>query len=971
MYILNQLALPDNCAERNVTRRILPRSIPGGYLVYATPDLSTVLYAEDTLSAAFTDINNDTSGITAFTVVATGDDADVGETANLTTNKTVTLTSPAGANSILRKGANDRHILLTAGELVLTNITLDGNGFSGGLSITGASLIIEDGAVIRNNVSTGTGVGILVSHGTFLMRGGEIYNNINTSDFGASGGGVYLGTTLTAGEYSGSYGFMEGGKIYGNQNYWGGGVAVGIFSHFTMSGGEIFNNLATNAGGVDVYVRAIFTMNGGSIYNNTAASSSGTTGSGGGVFVGQGTHVAGEPTDWCRFIMNSGSVEGNSCITGGGGVALIYNGQMEMNGGSISNNRTSSAGGGVLLRIVDRTDLTTPMYFKMSGGTVSGNEARFGGGICLYDYDVISFAKEVMLTITGGVITGNTATPQYGGGIVVVRYPTNPDTVTFEIGSPTESETAAPVISGNQAATTGGGIQILNVTLTMYAGMVSGNAAVDNGGGIVVSTGSTLIMPGGSIEGNTSGSNGGGIWVSASGTANLSGATTIINNTATNEGGGIYTADFTDYANLTASDYQNITTANTVVFGGNSASAAYEPPAIASSYTNIGYASTSIVGSGGFLNPINNYDINYVFPPSLLVYAVSYNANGGVGSYPTEYFVEGTEYTVLSPEETGISRPGYTFTGWNTQPNGTGTAYQPGDTFVITEDVNLYAQWEAVAGTVSVLYDSNGGTGSHADVGLPIGTEYTILTPEEIGISRPGYTFVGWNTQPNGTGTAYQPGDTVVLTENLILYAQWVTVLGPYDVLYEANGGTGIFVDTGIPGGTIYTILTPEATVISRPGYVFTGWNTQPDGSGITYQPGNTVTINENLTLYAQWTPMMVAFHVIYNANGGTGGFTDTVLYGTLYDVLSSSEVGITRPGYTFTGWNTQPDGSGTAYQVGDTILITGDVTLYAQWVANEAPVPPVCCIPCCNICCPPCCIPCTNKKTNCHTRVW
>ncbi|MCD7947999.1 MAG: InlB B-repeat-containing protein [Oscillospiraceae bacterium] len=958
---------------RNVSRRILPASLPGGgYQVYATADLTTVLYAEDTLSAAFTDINNDTSGITAFTVVATGDDTDVGATANLTTDKTVTLTSPAGANSVLYRGANGRHILLTAGELVLTNITLDGNGFSGGVTVTGASIIIEDGTVIRNNVSTGSGVGVSVSHGTFLMRGGEIYNNINSSDFGTSGGGVSLSTTISLGEYSGSYGFMEGGRIYGNQNYWAGGVEVGLFSHFTMTGGEIFSNRATNGGGVHVYVRAVFTMNGGSIYNNTAASTNGSYGAGGGVFVGQGTHEASEPADWCRFIMNGGTMDGNSAIVNGGGVALIYNGQMEMNGGILLNNRTNGLGGGVALRLVSQTDLTTPMYFIMTGGTLEGNEASVGGGICLYDYDVISFSKKIILTITGGVITGNRTTAQYGGGILVIRYPTNPDTITFVIGSPAGSETAAPVISNNQSVNTAGGIQLYYAKLTMYDGTVSGNVATDSGGGIVVSAASTLIMHGGSIDGNTSGNNGGGIWVTTSGTISLSGTTTIINNVATNEGGGIYTANYTDYANLTASDYQNITTASTVVFGGNSASAAYQPPAIAASYTNIGYASTSIIGSGGFLNPINNYDINFVFPPSILLYAVSYNANGGVGSYPTEYLVAGTEYTVLSPEETGISRPGYTFTGWNTQPNGSGTAYQPGDTFVVTEDVSLYAQWEAVPGTVSVLYESNGGTGSHADVGIPIGTEYTILSPEEIGISRPGYTFVGWNTQPNGTGTAYQPGDTVVVTEDLILYAQWVTVQGPYDVLYDANGGTGVFVDTGIPGGTAYTILSPEATVISRPGYVFTGWNTQPDGSGTMYQPGDTVTITGNLTLYAQWTPMMVAFHVIYHANGGTGGFTDTVLYGTLYDVLSPSELGITRPGYTFTGWNTQPDGSGTAYQVGDTILITGDVTLYAQWVANEEPVPPpVCCIPCCNICCPACCVPCTNKTTNCHTRVW
>ncbi|MCD7947229.1 MAG: InlB B-repeat-containing protein [Oscillospiraceae bacterium] len=95
-------------------------------------------------------------------------------------------------------------------------------------------------------------------------------------------------------------------------------------------------------------------------------------------------------------------------------------------------------------------------------------------------------------------------------------------------------------------------------------------------------------------------------------------------------------------------------------------------------------------------------------------------------------------------------------------------------------------------------------------------------------------------------------------------------------------------------------------------------------------------------------------------ANGGTGSHADTDLpSGTVYTILSPEAAGISRPGYTFTGWNTEPDGSGTAYQPSDTTVITGDVILYAQWTPNEVPVIPCqCfCIPCCHPCCP-----CTRK---------
>jgi len=154
-----------------------------------------------------------------------------------------------------------------------------------------------------------------------------------------------------------------------------------------------------------------------------------------------------------------------------------------------------------------------------------------------------------------------------------------------------------------------------------------------------------------------------------------------------------------------------------------------------------------------------------------------------------------------------------------------------------------------------VIYNANGGNGSRADTGIPFGTVYTILSPEEADICRPGFTFVAWNTQPDGSGVYYQPDDTVTSTQSLPLYAQWAPGEGPFDVAYDANGGTGSYTDTGIPFGTAYTILSPEVADISHPDFpFFMAWNTQPDGSGTSYEPGNLVMITNSLILYAQWT---------------------------------------------------------------------------------------------------------------------
>ena len=73
--------------------------------------------------------------------------------------------------------------------------------------------------------------------------------------------------------------------------------------------------------------------------------------------------------------------------------------------------------------------------------------------------------------------------------------------------------------------------------------------------------------------------------------------------------------------------------------------------------------------------------------------SVTYEPNGGTGSFADSNVPEGSQYTVKQREATGITRAGFTFTGWNTEAGGGGTAYQPGDDITMVGDVTLYAQW--------------------------------------------------------------------------------------------------------------------------------------------------------------------------------------------------------------------------------------------------------------------------------------
>jgi uncharacterized repeat protein (TIGR02543 family) len=83
-----------------------------------------------------------------------------------------------------------------------------------------------------------------------------------------------------------------------------------------------------------------------------------------------------------------------------------------------------------------------------------------------------------------------------------------------------------------------------------------------------------------------------------------------------------------------------------------------------------------------------------------------------------------------------------------------------------------------------------------------------------------------------------------------------------YTVTYDGNGNTGgtVPVDPNSPclAGSTVTVLGNTGNLVNT-GYTFAGWNTASDGSGTPYQPGNTFTISENVTLYAQWVTLVIS----------------------------------------------------------------------------------------------------------------
>ena len=258
-------------------------------------------------------------------------------------------------------------------------------------------------------------------------------------------------------------------------------------------------------------------------------------------------------------------------------------------------------------------------------------------------------------------------------------------------------------------------------------------------------------------------------------------------------------------------------------------------------------------------------------------------------------------------------------------------------TLNITDGGSVSSYRQIIFSAVYTLaFDSNGGEGVMPDQTKNYGEELP-LNPNEY--TKTGYTFSGWKELKSG---AVYP-DKATLTEDFTvidgevvkLYAQWRA--NNYNVKFDGNTADG--------GSMADQAMTYDASAslasnsYTKTGYTFTGWNTQADGEGTAYGDGQnvvnlTTTDGEVVKLYAQWRANK--YSVRFDGNTADGGsMGDQAM---TYDEAADLELNsYTKTGYTYKGWNTQPDGSGTAYTDGEEVsnLTTADgetVLLYAQW---------------------------------------
>ena len=329
---------------------------------------------------------------------------------------------------------------------------------------------------------------------------------------------------------------------------------------------------------------------------------------------------------------------------------------------------------------------------------------------------------------------------------------------------------------------------------------------------------------------------------------------------------------------------------------------------------------------------------------------LTYHGNGATGGNTAAQ--SGKTGDELTTNANGFTRDGYTFVRWDTARDGSGTAYGEGKNgvsqYVMKPAGNdLYAIWKANPATIQYRNDWPNTTGSTPDT---TGNTGDTVTVSQNSFDRPGYTFTGWSTSKRGD-PSLQPGDKHTLEPGTTtVWAQWKA--NPAHLVYNSNiGSIGSETKTvdGVVDQTVKTLGNP----FDRPGYTFSGWNTQADGKGKAYDPGAdyTLTANDKSTpkntsvLYAQWTINKVTLK--FDPNGGVGGYPsiNTDAFGSVTIPKDAKEPKVTRPGFRFTGWSLKktPDKDETLLTPGkDTVSMPaeGEVAVYAQWEPSMTTLP-------------------------------
>lgn len=323
-------------------------------------------------------------------------------------------------------------------------------------------------------------------------------------------------------------------------------------------------------------------------------------------------------------------------------------------------------------------------------------------------------------------------------------------------------------------------------------------------------------------------------------------------------------------------------------------------------------------------------------------YTLTYDPN-----HPNDAATDSSDMTVSKTSQTAkfdskwgalatASKPGCQFLGWYTAK--TGGTQVTADT-ICKGNLTVYGRWKVLIYTLT--YDKNNPSPVTDASNITVSkannqVKYSQPWGELATASKRGYTFLGWFTAKTG-------GREILATDvnngNLTAYAHWEA--NPYTLTYHKNNPPTARTDESniVLSKESQTVLMDqpwgELATISKRGYTFLGWFTQPVGGT---QVTKDTLVDGDLDVYAHWTPII--YTLTYDKNNPPTARTDasniilskpsqTAPFDDVWGPLATAS----KTGYTFLGWFTDPE---EGEQVTKDTVVDGDLTVYAHWRVNQ-----------------------------------
>lgn len=586
----------------------------------------------------------------------------------------ITFTSKEGTSPVLTSGNGMPHFFLKDGNYTFKNIILEGkDGSTGGGIYThddnqGITITLDKGTVIRNC----NYIDAPYFYRTLVIR--DAYDDGKDST-------LIINDGVT----------IENNKL--NSQNGGSPISVRENCKLIVNGGEFKNNESQynrTGGGVIFNEEGAETIiNGGNFEGNKAAGY-------GGAIINYG-----------KLTVNKGTFKGNEASNGGAICSLADNNVLIVNGGIFENNKITGTLGGAIVAD-NKVSIENANFVGNTSVKVKGK----GGAIFVRNSNNASIKNN----------TFNNNTAKFGGALFLNNVEGIVERNTFEgnfaerFSSAFHVKDSSVSITSNIFKNNGKNEDKLTSAGTLMVESVKNNGVIEaNGntfenniaglGGAAVVQAGTVDFNGCSFNKNNSAEYGGAMYITKNATVNITNSKFEEN--SAKRGGAIVTELFSQANPAEKEKYANLTIADDVVFDKNFASDGYfNPPTNYKDFQELKFETTSLMGKLRSIKSdmktyekvdslLNNYDVYYVNP----LVTVLYNSNGG---NPTEKIygeelksendkIKPANHIIKTIKETGLTREGLEFKGWNTQADGKGTAYKAGDKIDVSSNQILYA----------------------------------------------------------------------------------------------------------------------------------------------------------------------------------------------------------------------------------------------------------------------------------------